>query len=73
MPFFRESVRFTDARGGGDFIKGLDVTGPPARPMHFLINPGGKGDIIIDSSDDGSDLEENALNIATIGEPKNNE
>ena len=40
------------------------MTGPPSKPMYFLLNTVGSSDIIIDSDD--SDTEENELNIATI-------
>ena len=69
LNYFRNSVKFVDSKGGGrDNIKGLDVTGPPSKPMYFLMNDGGSGEIIIDS-DQGSDNEESELNIATIEDP----
>ena len=43
------------------------MTGPPSKPMYFLLNTVGSSDIIIDS--DNSDTEENELNIATIEDP----
>ena len=67
IDFFRQSVKFIESRGGGDNIKGLDVTGPPSKPMYFLLNTAGTSDIIINS--DNSDTEENELNIATIEDP----
>jgi len=63
----RQSVKFIESRGGGDNIKGLDVTGPPSKPMYFLLNTADMSDIIINS--DSSDTEENELNIATIVDP----
>ena len=48
------------------------MTGPPSKPMYFLLNTVGSSDIIIDSDD--SDTEENERNIATIEDPDvNNE
>ena len=43
------------------------MTGPPSKPMYFLLNTVGSSDIIIDS--DNSDTEEDELNIATIEDP----
>ena len=63
---FRESVVFLDYDAGEEFMKGIDITGPPALPKQFKVKRGGRGDIIVVS--DESDESDNEMNKGMIGD-----
>ena len=67
--FFSKSVVFRDRWGGDDIMQGIDVTGPPSLPKHFIVKKGCMGDILVGSdSEDDEDEEENEMNKGMIGD-----
>ena len=67
LNFNRDSVQFQDGKeGGGNFVKGLDINGPPGLPRPFLVKKGGMGDVILDSSDSEEEVDDDELNFARL-------
>ena len=55
---------FKDDGMSRDYLKGLDITGPPTIPRHFIVRKGGVGDVIVasDSEDEAEDLNRARVN-----------
>ena len=57
---------FKDGRSR-EYMKGLDITGPPSIPRQFIVKKGGRGDVIVASdSEDEEEEEADNLNLARV-------
>ena len=63
---FRESVTWMDD-AGEEYMKGIDITGPPSLPKHFKVKRGGRGDIIV-VTDESDDSDNDEMNQGMIGD-----
>ena len=55
---------FKDGRSR-EYMKGLDITGPPSIPRQFIVKKGGMGDVIV-ASDSEDEEEADNLNLARV-------
>ena len=55
---------FKDGRSR-EYMKGLDITGPPSIPRQFIVKKGGRGDVIV-ASDSEDEEEADNLNLARV-------
>ena len=55
---FRESVVFKDTDAGDEYMKGIDVTGPPSLPKHFRVKRGGMANVLVGSDTENDDDDE---------------
>ena len=64
----RESVIFKSSEGRSGKMKGLDISGPPSLPRHFVVKWGCRSDIYFGEDEESEDDDEDMSNPGVKGD-----